>query len=72
MMSQKSARGVFLAWGLLQDPVAAVVAEVHPNARVGAQSFQNRLPGLDVGGSRLISHSGGAHVCAGSQRIPTV
>ena len=65
-MSQHSARGVCLARRLLQDPVAAVVSEVHSRARVGAQSFQNRLLGFDVSGGRLKSQSGKAHVRAGS------
>ena len=64
-MSQSSARGVCLARGL-RDGVAAAVSEVHPSPRVDAQSFQNRLLGLDVGGDRLTSQSGGAHVRAGS------
>ncbi|HQX58668.1 MAG TPA: hypothetical protein PLT77_06035, partial [Burkholderiaceae bacterium] len=38
----------------------------HLSARFDAQSFQNRLLGLDVGGDRLISQSGGAPVRAGS------
>jgi hypothetical protein len=59
-MSQYSARAVCLARGLRQDFVATVASEMHPSERVGAQSFQNRLLGLDVGGDRLVSRPGGA------------
>ena len=65
MILQKSARGV-PGEGAAAGYCCCRGVRSYPSARVGAQYFQNPLLGLDVGGDRLISQSGGAHVRAGS------